>query len=348
MTNRKPLFESPRETLRHEHAMLGRLCDDLVNRAESDDWRTCDAVWNELGRALEAHLSLEEATFLPVYGAEGPEQAYLVDQLRGEHHDIRLAVERLGAAIQVHALRASDAREFVETLRRHAALEDATLYAWADRAIKSSAKSALVTPRPTAPVERSESVLRPGGAPERSRTAAPPHRRTAAPPHRRTAAPPHRRTAAPPSTSPQAPRSNPCARRGRRRGLACHSSESSCRAQRRPGRALTATARSGSSIIALLSPLSSNAGPRSGRADSPPSCESMALTAAAHRFLTKTRTRPVRRIGVNLLLPRCRFGFVSYRASSSRRFLSRRTKPYTNKPGIGYGRGATHTIARAE
>lgn len=173
MTNRKPLSKSPRETLRHEHAMLGHLCDDLVNRAESDDWRNCDAVWDELGRVLEAHMSLEEATLLPVFGAEGPEQAYLVDQLRGEHRDIRLAVERLGVAIQVHALRASDVREFVETLRRHAALEDATLYAWADRAIEPSAKSALVTPQATTLVERSESLLRPGGAPEHSRTAAP-------------------------------------------------------------------------------------------------------------------------------------------------------------------------------
>lgn len=113
--------------------MLGGLCDDLINRAESGDWHECDAVWDEFGRVLEAHMGLEEATLLPVFGAEGPEQAHLVDQIRREHQDLRLTVERLGVAVQVHTLRADDVRELVDRLRRHAALEDASLYAWADR-----------------------------------------------------------------------------------------------------------------------------------------------------------------------------------------------------------------------
>jgi hemerythrin HHE cation binding domain-containing protein len=134
MTNRRPPFESSRETLRHEHDMLGGLCDDLINRAESGDWHECDAVWDEFGRVLEAHMNLEEATFLPVFGAEGPEQALLVDRIRHEHQDIRRTVERLGVAVQVHTLRADDVRELVALLRRHAALEDTSLYAWAARA----------------------------------------------------------------------------------------------------------------------------------------------------------------------------------------------------------------------
>jgi hemerythrin len=135
MPRREPPFESSRETLRREHAMLDVLCNDLINRAESDDWRECDAVWDELGRALEAHMSLEEATLFVAFGAEGPEESLLVDRLRREHRDIRQGVERLGVAVQLHTLRADDVRELVETLRRHAALEDSTLYAWADRAV---------------------------------------------------------------------------------------------------------------------------------------------------------------------------------------------------------------------
>ncbi len=150
MAHHTPHFESPRETLRHEHAMLDRLCDDLVNRAESDDWRECDAVWDDLGRVLEAHMSLEEATLLPVFGAEGPEQARLVDRLRREHRDIRRTVERFGIAVQLHTLRADDVREFVEALRRHAALEDSSLYAWADRAATPSSRPSLDAPEAAA------------------------------------------------------------------------------------------------------------------------------------------------------------------------------------------------------
>lgn len=113
--------------------MLGGLCDDLINRAESGDWHECDAVWDEFGRVLEAHMGLEEATLLPAFEAEGPEQAFLVDRIRREHQDIRLTVERLGVAVQVHTLRADDVRELVDRLRRHAALEDESLYRWADR-----------------------------------------------------------------------------------------------------------------------------------------------------------------------------------------------------------------------
>jgi Hemerythrin HHE cation binding domain len=133
MTNRSPPSEPCRETLRHEHAMLDGLCDDLINRAESGDCHECDVVWDELGRTLEAHMGLEETALLPAFGAEGPEQARLADQIRREHQDIRRMVERLGIAVQVHTLRADDVRELVELLRRHAALEDESLYPWADR-----------------------------------------------------------------------------------------------------------------------------------------------------------------------------------------------------------------------
>lgn len=141
MTNWPPPFEASRETLRHEHAMLDKLCDDLIDRAESDDWHECDAVWDEVGRVLEAHMSLEETALLPGFGAEGPEQARLTEQIRCEHRGIRRMVERLGVAVQVHTLRADDVRELVELLRRHAALEDDSLYPWADRVSPTTRRS---------------------------------------------------------------------------------------------------------------------------------------------------------------------------------------------------------------
>lgn len=140
MTHHRTHLESPRETLRHEHQMLGALCDDLMNRAESGDWRECDAVWEELGRVLDAHMNLEEGTLLPVFEGEGPGQARLAAQIRREHRDIRHSVERLGIMVQVHELRADDVRAFVEALRRHAAFEDSSLYAWADRIASPGAR----------------------------------------------------------------------------------------------------------------------------------------------------------------------------------------------------------------
>jgi hemerythrin-like domain-containing protein len=90
-------------------------------------------IWDELGRRLEAHMTLEETTLLPVSEAEGLEQVRLAERIRCEQQGVRRIIERLGVTAQLPTLRAEDVRELVELLRRHAALEDESLYPRADR-----------------------------------------------------------------------------------------------------------------------------------------------------------------------------------------------------------------------
>lgn len=124
----------PDETLRREHLSLEKRCADLSNRAQSGDWRECDAIWDDFCRELEAHLRYEEACLLPQYAQQGEREALVALQLRGEHGDVRRLVERLGVALQVHSVRAYDIEELVALLGRHAALENETLYPWTKRA----------------------------------------------------------------------------------------------------------------------------------------------------------------------------------------------------------------------
>ncbi|MCU0686138.1 MAG: hemerythrin domain-containing protein [Polyangiaceae bacterium] len=122
------------ETLRREHLSLDRRCADLSNRAQSGDWRECDAIWDDFCRQLEAHMRYEETCLLPDYAQQGEREALVALKLRGEHGDVRRLVDRLGVALQVHSLRAYDIEDLVALLGRHVSLENETLYPWAKRA----------------------------------------------------------------------------------------------------------------------------------------------------------------------------------------------------------------------
>lgn len=148
MTDRPTHITSPRDTLEREHARLDDLCHDLINRAESGDSRECDAVWDELSRVINAHMGLEEEALLTIFEAEGPEQARQAEQIRHEHYDIRRTIERLGVAVQLHELRITDVRDLVESLRRHAAFEDGSLYAWANRVLPPLEPRLVRGPKP--------------------------------------------------------------------------------------------------------------------------------------------------------------------------------------------------------
>jgi hemerythrin-like domain-containing protein len=123
--------------LADEHRALEVLCDDLVNRAESGEWRECDAVWDDFTRRLEAHLELEEKELFPRFADLGPEQAKTVAALAAEHDELRSTVLRLGLAVQEQLLRLSDVQELVEKLRGHAAHENQVFYPWAKTVVLS-------------------------------------------------------------------------------------------------------------------------------------------------------------------------------------------------------------------
>ena len=123
--------------LADEHKTLEALCDDLVNRAESGDWRECDAVWDDFTRRLEAHMELEEKELFPRYGKLGPDQAETIAALGAEHIELRSIVLRLGLAVQEQLLRLEDVQALVEKLRHHAAHENQVFYRWAKTVVLS-------------------------------------------------------------------------------------------------------------------------------------------------------------------------------------------------------------------
>lgn len=128
---------STKSHLADEHQALEALCDDLVNRAESGDWRECDAVWDDFTRRLEAHMELEEKELFPRYGKLGPDQAETIAALGAEHIELRSRVLRLGLAVQEQLLRLEDVQALVEKLRHHAAHENEVFYRWAKTVVLS-------------------------------------------------------------------------------------------------------------------------------------------------------------------------------------------------------------------
>ena len=118
------------KALSEEHQATHALCDDLIARAETGEWKMCDAVWDQFARRLEAHMQLEETELFPRFARTHPEQYFSVARFLEEHRDIRSEISRLGIAIQLHELRESSVRELVDRLERHAKSENRAFYPW--------------------------------------------------------------------------------------------------------------------------------------------------------------------------------------------------------------------------
>lgn len=117
--------------LRTEHAELDARLADLRARAETDDWRYLDEVWDDLVDDLESHFVYEEEVILPELRrtrADGPD---LATKLCTQHEALRSDLGLIGVQIQLHAVRLSTIDGLLTRLREHAALESRVLYPWA-------------------------------------------------------------------------------------------------------------------------------------------------------------------------------------------------------------------------
>jgi Hemerythrin HHE cation binding domain len=116
----------------HEHLnqLYARLLDALaVNAPDVRD------LWTELDHELLAHMEAEERFVLPAFARIDRDEAVAI--LR-EHGRIRELLLELGIAVDLHYIRFERSREFIETLRAHAAREDRLLYRWADQKLDPS------------------------------------------------------------------------------------------------------------------------------------------------------------------------------------------------------------------
>jgi hypothetical protein len=117
--------------LRAEHVALDARFADLRARAETDDWRYLDEVWDDLVDDLEAHFLYEEEVILPELRSTRTDGPELATKLCAQHEALRSDLGLIGVQIQLHAVRLSTIDGLLTRLREHAALENRVLYPWA-------------------------------------------------------------------------------------------------------------------------------------------------------------------------------------------------------------------------
>jgi hemerythrin-like domain-containing protein len=122
-------FAPLRETLRLEHQRLERLFRDTLEIFDDGHDADVRQAWDDLERALRAHLALEEVHILPRFAAVDAAEAAA---LRREHEELRRGLDELGVGVELHAVPRTVAARFIATLRAHATREDALMYRWAE------------------------------------------------------------------------------------------------------------------------------------------------------------------------------------------------------------------------
>jgi hemerythrin superfamily protein len=120
----KPTFE--------DHRRLERTFQALVRCAEEQDPIALRESWSRFERDLLAHIDAEEASMLRDFARQRPEEAR---RILHDHENIRRTLLELAIDLDLHLLRGSTVRAFVDRLREHARREDASLYRWAHRGL---------------------------------------------------------------------------------------------------------------------------------------------------------------------------------------------------------------------
>jgi hypothetical protein len=167
------------ETLRADHARIDALLVTLLERADGP-LDAVDRAFGELEQVLLAHMDAEEMYILPMLARQDPGRA---SEIAEDHATIRCVLAEIGLAFAVGVVRRMRLRELAIFLLRHAELEDADLYDFADEWLSRRAVVAVVghlKPIRPVPAERASGVaVRASGAirpPPPSAVAGPWHR----------------------------------------------------------------------------------------------------------------------------------------------------------------------------
>jgi len=131
-----------RERLTWDHHRLEQLFVELqASFDEDDDLRARRRLWSELDRGLTVHMDAEEKYVLSAFARTDPVEAAA---LLAEHSDIRRRLTELGIGVDLHTVSAQRCAEFLDTLRRHAAREDALLYRWAQANLPAGEQERMI------------------------------------------------------------------------------------------------------------------------------------------------------------------------------------------------------------
>jgi hypothetical protein len=130
-----------RALLGKHHHDIGLVLDDLLDAFETDNGPWAARCFATLEEQLRAHFALEEEHVFPVL--DRTEHAEVIG-LRAEHADMRAQLAALGVALDLHAARLTRIARFVDTLRAHAAREDALAYRLAATTLPTSARTHVI------------------------------------------------------------------------------------------------------------------------------------------------------------------------------------------------------------
>lgn len=130
-----------------DHARLESLLEGLLAAFEANDREDMAKLWTAFEAGLNAHLDAEERYLIPAFERDYPEEARVI---LAEHEHIRSRLIELGTQLDLHIVRLTATRAFIDELRAHAANEDRLLYQWSDTHFKDDNRApileALVTP----------------------------------------------------------------------------------------------------------------------------------------------------------------------------------------------------------
>lgn len=118
----------PRLLLTAHHRATEDACTALLACTYTDDPLELVGHYRSFEHALRDHVAAEEELILPAYEEHAPADAQAI---RDNHAAIRKALDRIGIEVELHVVRAHSVSELVDSLRAHAAREDAAMYPWA-------------------------------------------------------------------------------------------------------------------------------------------------------------------------------------------------------------------------
>ena len=147
-----------RESLMADHRRLDELLERMLAAISSDDRQDIADTFTELDCRLRTHLEAEERHLVPGLLRVDPRSGRAI---MAEHKHIRTRLLELGAAIDLHTIRLSQASAFAGELKAHANHEDSVLYRWADENLGESERASLLS----ALVDRVMSSIRAGSRP---------------------------------------------------------------------------------------------------------------------------------------------------------------------------------------
>lgn len=130
----------PRLLLADHHGEIDAACRALLVATYQDDPRALIEQYRRFERATLDHLAAEDELILPAYAEHDPADA---GAIRDEHFAIRQLLYRVALDVELHVVRAEGLKRVIDTLRAHAAREDASMYPWAQVHLPLSVKRKL-------------------------------------------------------------------------------------------------------------------------------------------------------------------------------------------------------------